>query len=284
MVGIVASCRRRRAHCCTCVGAQVPGQTCRLIVGREMVGGILLGALSIFLLVTGATVTLAQNSARPSEPAGVAKGVPLPSPELLEHQSKPDCETPSSSRLLGAVQETTQLIYERECYKNAEIVARTKLQLLQEAIGSTIKALNDAAASRTLQPPEGGEQGAPAPAKDAAIAPTAGASAASRSSEATGTAGDRRDAKSNPSGDQGVELPDQHRKPTPSARLSVNPSSRAGDVPTSVKAVACQTSSPAGHGHWAWRLIDGRKCWYEGAVGMDKSLLHWLPFKEVRAP
>jgi hypothetical protein len=286
MVGIVASCWRR-AHCCSCVGAQVPGQTCRPIVERKMAGGILIGALSISLLVTGATVTLAQNSAMsPTEPAanaGVAKGVPLPSPELLEHQSKPNCEIPPSDRLPGAIPERTQLVYERECYKNAETVARTKLQLLQDAIASTIKALNDAAASRTLQPAEGGEQGAPAPAKDAAIAPKAGASAA-KSSEATGTAGDRRDAKSDPSGDQGVEPPDQHRKPTPSARLSINPSSREGDVPASVKAVACQTSSPAGRGHWAWRLIDGRKCWYEGAVGMDKSLLHWLPFKEVPTP
>jgi hypothetical protein len=215
---------------------------------------------------------LLQNSATsPSEPAanaGVAKGVPLPSPQLLEHQSKPNCEIPPSDPLPGAMPERAQLIYERECYKNAETVVRTKLQLLQDAIASTTKALNDAAASRTLQPAEGGEQGAPAPAKDAAIAPKAGASAA-KSSEVTGTAGDRRDAKSDPSGDQGVEPPDQHRKPTPSARLSVKPSSREG--------VACQTSKPAGHGSWAWRLIDGRKCWYEGAVGMDKSLLHWPP-------
>jgi hypothetical protein len=275
MVGIVAS-HRQRAHCCTCVGAQVsgqqvPGQTCRPIVGRKMVGGILIGALSISLLVTGATVTLAQNSAMsPFEPAanaGVATGVPLPSPQLLEHQSKPDCESPPSDRLLGAIPETMQLIHERECYKNAETAVRAKLQLLQEAIASTIKALNDAAASRTLPPAEGGEQGAPAPAKDAAIAPKAGASAA-KSSEATGTAGDRRDAKSDPSGDQGVEPPDQHRRPTP-----INPSSREG--------VACQTSKPAGHGSWAWRLIDGRKCWYEGAVGMDKSILHWPPPKDV---
>jgi hypothetical protein len=278
-----------------------------------MVGGILIGALSISLLVTGATVTLAQSSAMsPFEPAanaGVATGVPLPSPQLLEHQSKPDCESPPSDRLLGAIPETMQLIHERECYRNAETAVRAKLQLLQEAIASTIKALNDAAASRTLPPAEGREQGVPAPAKDAAIAPKAGASAA-KSSEATGTAGDRRDAKSDPSGDQGVEPPDQHRKPTPSARLSVNPSSREDDVPkssspdavseranhektrgtqtpnvsaqskpvgASVKAVACQTSKPAGHGSWAWRLIDGRTCWYEGAVGMDKSLLHWPP-------
>jgi hypothetical protein len=42
----------------------------------------------------------------------------------------------------------------------------------------------------------------------------------------------------------------------------------------STKAIECQTNQ-VGRGYWAWRLIDGRKCWYEGAVGMDKSLLHW---------
>jgi hypothetical protein len=41
------------------------------------------------------------------------------------------------------------------------------------------------------------------------------------------------------------------------------------------KAIECQADMQGGHGYWAWRLIDGRKCWYEGAPGMDKSLLHW---------
>src|SRR5712671_5592914 len=40
------------------------------------------------------------------------------------------------------------------------------------------------------------------------------------------------------------------------------------------QAIECQTSVQSGD-HWAWRLIDGRKCWYKGASGMDKSLLHW---------
>ena len=41
------------------------------------------------------------------------------------------------------------------------------------------------------------------------------------------------------------------------------------------QAVECQAGVQDGDSHWAWRLIDGRKCWYKGAVGMDKSLLHW---------
>ncbi|MBR0796011.1 hypothetical protein JQ615_11485 [Bradyrhizobium jicamae] len=27
--------------------------------------------------------------------------------------------------------------------------------------------------------------------------------------------------------------------------------------------------------HWSWRLIDGRKCWYEGKPMLSKSLLEW---------
>jgi hypothetical protein len=44
---------------------------------------------------------------------------------------------------------------------------------------------------------------------------------------------------------------------------------------TSAQAIECQTSARSSDSHWAWRLIDGRKCWYKGETGMDKSLLHW---------
>jgi hypothetical protein len=209
-----------------------------------MVGGMLISALSIYLLVTGAPVTLAQSSAvsgsKPAAQAEVAKGiplppspprlrdvsvtVPLPSPELLERQSEPDCEIPPSDRLLGAIPETTRLIYERQCYKNAETLVRSKLQLLQDTIAGSVKSFDDAGAIRTLQPAEGS-------AKDATLAPKAGISA--KSSEASGDVGDRRDTKSDPSGDQGVEPPDQHRKLAPSARPSVNLSSPEGDLPKS---------------------------------------------------
>jgi hypothetical protein len=297
----------------------------RSTVGRKMAGGMLIGAMSIGLLVAGATVTLAESSAKshskPTEKATVTKGVPLPpsppaprdaslaiplpSPELLERQGEPDCEIPPSDRLLGAIPETTRLIYERQCYKNAETVVREKLQLLQEAIAGTVKALNDAGAGRTLQPAAGGEQGAAAAPKDVATAPTADAPA--KSSETSGTASERGEAKSDPTGDQGVEPADQHRKP--SAKPSVNLAPREGEVPKSPLSegahrekthgaqapnppasgkpvmasakTACQTSKPAGSGPWAWRLIDGRKCWYEGAVGMDKTLLRWPAIDSV---
>jgi hypothetical protein len=31
---------------------------------------------------------------------------------------------------------------------------------------------------------------------------------------------------------------------------------------------------------WSWRIIDGRKCWYEGKPKISKSLLQW----DARAP
>src|SRR5262245_44531128 len=38
----------------------------------------------------------------------------------------------------------------------------------------------------------------------------------------------------------------------------------------------CSTAMPSNpHGYWSWRLIDGRKCWYEGKPGLSKSLLEW---------
>ena len=48
------------------------------------------------------------------------------------------------------------------------------------------------------------------------------------------------------------------------------------------QALECQAGIQDGDGHWAWRLIDGRKCWYKGAVGMDKSQLHW-PLAEAES-
>jgi hypothetical protein len=322
MVGIVAS-RRQRAHRYRGISAQALDRIYRSILERKIIGGVLIGAISICLLVAGATVTLAESSAKshskPVEKPSVTKGiplppsppasrdvnltVPLPSPELLERQREPDCEIPASDRLLGAVPETTRLIYERQCYKNAETVVREKLQLLQDAIAGTVKALNESGASKILQPAVGGEQGIPA--KEATTAPKADAT--DKGSQTAGNAGERSDAESDPSGDQEVEPPDQHRKP--SARSSINLSARESDAPKSsvaegarrertggtptpvsgpgkpVMASAkgvCQTSKPAaGHGPWAWRLIDGRKCWYEGAAGMDKSLLRWPSVSDI---
>jgi len=37
----------------------------------------------------------------------------------------------------------------------------------------------------------------------------------------------------------------------------------------------CVASPSKTQGHWSWRLIDGRKCWYAGKTVISKSLLKW---------
>ena len=43
---------------------------------------------------------------------------------------------------------------------------------------------------------------------------------------------------------------------------------------TAAHAVECQSEKGAGY-PWAWREIDGKRCWYKGKPGMDKKLLSW---------
>ena len=46
--------------------------------------------------------------------------------------------------------------------------------------------------------------------------------------------------------------------------------------------VECQSEKGAGY-PWAWREIDGKRCWYKGKAGMDKKLLRWEPTKAPAA-
>ena len=42
------------------------------------------------------------------------------------------------------------------------------------------------------------------------------------------------------------------------------------------EAKQCSAALPSNpQGHWSYRLIDGRKCWYEGENNFPKSLLQW---------
>ncbi|MEA2862627.1 MAG: hypothetical protein QOC84_583 [Bradyrhizobium sp.] len=42
------------------------------------------------------------------------------------------------------------------------------------------------------------------------------------------------------------------------------------------QAKQCSAEQPSdSKAHWSYRLIDGRKCWYEGENGLSKSSLHW---------
>src|SRR3979411_257412 len=56
------------------------------------------------------------------------------------------------------------------------------------------------------------------------------------------------------------------------------------EMPTAQAKQLCSAAMPADpHGHWwSYRLIDGRKCWYEGKHALSTSLLEWPV--EVSAP
>jgi hypothetical protein len=46
----------------------------------------------------------------------------------------------------------------------------------------------------------------------------------------------------------------------------------------------CSTERPSNaRSYWSYRLIDGRKCWYEGQPMLPKSMLHWSPAQPVQA-
>lgn len=59
-------------------------------------------------------------------------------------------------------------------------------------------------------------------------------------------------------------------------------------VPTATAAFGKQqcTSSmpPSSHEYWSWRLIDGRKCWYEGKPMLSKASLEWPAKSSLEQP
>jgi hypothetical protein len=46
--------------------------------------------------------------------------------------------------------------------------------------------------------------------------------------------------------------------------------------PVRAQTIACAAEIPSARkGHWYYRIIDGRKCWYEGKALMPQSDLYW---------
>jgi hypothetical protein len=45
---------------------------------------------------------------------------------------------------------------------------------------------------------------------------------------------------------------------------------------SNAETIACASEVPSGgKGHWYYRIIDGRKCWYDGKPMMPKTSLYW---------
>ena len=64
----------------------------------------------------------------------------------------------------------------------------------------------------------------------------------------------------------------------------------AGVAPTAIASAAssqttqCSIERPSNaRSFWSYRLIDGRKCWYEGKPMMPKSVLYWPPAEPAEA-
>ncbi|WP_412772835.1 hypothetical protein [Nitrobacter sp.] len=50
------------------------------------------------------------------------------------------------------------------------------------------------------------------------------------------------------------------------------------------QAIQCSSEWPSNaRSHWSYRLIDGRKCWYEGRRMVSRSLLHWSSTQTAQA-
>ena len=45
----------------------------------------------------------------------------------------------------------------------------------------------------------------------------------------------------------------------------------------------CSASPGKTQGHWSWRLIDGRKCWYAGKAVIAKASLRWPATAQAKA-
>ena len=54
------------------------------------------------------------------------------------------------------------------------------------------------------------------------------------------------------------------------------------DLENNGEVIECSAVGGQDRGHWAWREIDGRRCWYRGEPGRAKTLLRWS--KQVPAP
>jgi len=64
--------------------------------------------------------------------------IPLPAAPLLSPQPEPSCEFETTE---SNADERQKLDYERQCYRHAEMIVRSRLQLLQGSVDKTISAV-----------------------------------------------------------------------------------------------------------------------------------------------
>jgi hypothetical protein len=70
--------------------------------------------------------------------------IPLPDRTLLQRQPEPDCTFRGTISSPMTVEELRQkLDYEQQCYRQSESNVRGRLHSLQDAVGETIKAVEE---------------------------------------------------------------------------------------------------------------------------------------------
>ena len=92
--------------------------------------------------LAGCSISPVRNATAAATPTNVSKRmemrtrVPLPDSAQLTPPKKPDCEFRESNPDVGR-----KLAYERECYRQSEIILRIRLQDLQRSVKRTINAV-----------------------------------------------------------------------------------------------------------------------------------------------
>jgi hypothetical protein len=82
----------------------------------------------------------AVSSADRALPQSPLTSVSLPEPDLLRHQTVPDCEFKSAAEAdRDAVLRLMKLDYESQCYRQSEFILRARMERLQDAVKKTLK-------------------------------------------------------------------------------------------------------------------------------------------------
>jgi hypothetical protein len=70
--------------------------------------------------------------------------IPLPDRTLLQRQAEPDCTFRGTISIPITGEELRQkLDYEQQCYRQSESNVRVRLHTLQDAVGETIRAVEE---------------------------------------------------------------------------------------------------------------------------------------------
>ena len=98
--------------------------------------------VTVALALAGLQSSIAQPGAR-SQNQGIRGVVPRPDQSLLEPQPGPDCAFKGPLSNPSTAEETRmKLDYEQQCYRQSEIIVRTRLGQLQKSVEEAIKPAN----------------------------------------------------------------------------------------------------------------------------------------------